>query len=186
MLLQSSINTIDGDRNTYTGDEKSTQSGVTVKMKHSDTRKEKTRALVDQIKTARTEVSSEARPHSMRRRQSMQILELESKLEQLASENRSLAEAKARAERDLLLSSATDENEAENEDLHATVQWLQNEVTRLTEVNDGLSSANIVLTAQHKERDDVRGGQHAQTIRGSQEVNAVHKSKGEVSDQHES
>jgi len=40
---------------------------------------------------------SPTRPHSMRRRQSMQVLDLESRLEQLSAENRLLAEAKAQA-----------------------------------------------------------------------------------------
>ncbi|KAH6666560.1 hypothetical protein B0J14DRAFT_620283 [Halenospora varia] len=80
---------------------------------------------------------SPTRPHSMRRRQSMQVLDLESKVEQLAAENRMLAEAKAQAERTLHSSqqnpSALVERDAEIDALKRTLDWLQNEVTRLTE-----------------------------------------------------
>jgi hypothetical protein len=44
---------------------------------------------------------SPTRPQGMRRRQSMQLLDLEAKVEELAAENRLLVEAKAQAERNL-------------------------------------------------------------------------------------
>ncbi|KAI0020171.1 hypothetical protein F4780DRAFT_770824 [Xylariomycetidae sp. FL0641] len=119
----------------------------------------------------------------MRRRQSIQVLELESRVEQLIAENRALVDARAQAEQSLSHrnSSAISERDAEIESLKASLQWLRNEVTRLTEVNDGLQSANNLLALQHndkygqlesrhasasKELDELRGarGQYTQTL----------------------
>lgn len=114
----------------------------------------------------------------MRRRQSMQVLDLESRLEQLAAENRQLADAKAQAEQALQntnhSSAALVERDAEIEGLKRTLNWLQNEVTRLTEVNDGLTSANITLGSQHNERYGQLESQHAQATRELQEVRETH------------
>ncbi|TVY75898.1 hypothetical protein LSUE1_G009891, partial [Lachnellula suecica] len=121
---------------------------------------------------------SPTRPHSMRRRQSMQVLDLESKVEQLAAENRMLAEAKAQAERSLQASgngsSSVVEKDAEIDSLKRTLDWLQNEVTRLTEVNDGLASANATIGHQHGERYGALEAQHAQATRELQETRDAH------------
>ncbi|KAI2629853.1 hypothetical protein GGR54DRAFT_586622 [Hypoxylon sp. NC1633] len=106
---------------------------------------------------------SPTRPQSMRRRQSMQVLELESRVEQLISENRALVDAKAQAEQTLnqRASSAITERDAEIESLKASLEWLRKEVTRLTEINDGLHSANNVLALQHTEKYGHLESQHA-------------------------
>ncbi|GKU13294.1 unnamed protein product [Fusarium langsethiae] len=90
---------------------------------------------------------SPTRPHSMRRRQSMQVLELENRVEQLMAENRMLTEARAMAETSLSQRAANSlaERDAEIDNLKQSLQFLQNEVSRLTEVNDGLASANTEL-----------------------------------------
>jgi hypothetical protein len=123
---------------------------------------------------------SPTRPHSMRRRQSMQVLDLESKVEQLAAENRLLAEAKSQAERTLAstshASSSLIEKDAEIDSLKRTLDWLQNEVTRLTQVNDGLNSAHVELGRQHNERYGTLESQHVQTTRELQEVRDAHDS----------
>lgn len=100
----------------------------------------------------------------------MQILDLESKVDQLASENRMLAEFKARAERNSYTSPAASsssmvEKDAEIDGLKRTLDWLHNEVTRLTEVNEGLTSANVVMARQHSDRCDMLETQYAQAIR---------------------
>ncbi|KAG6122663.1 hypothetical protein E4U14_005794 [Claviceps sp. LM454 group G7] len=97
---------------------------------------------------------SPTRPHSMRRRQSMQVLELESKVEQLVAENRLLAEARAHAEQSVVQKAANvlADRDAEIESLRQSLQFLQNEVTRLTEVNDGLASANAELASKDSGR----------------------------------
>lgn len=114
----------------------------------------------------------------MRRRQSMQVLDLEQRLEQLAAENRALADAKAQADRALQTtqhaSAALVERDAELDSLKRTLAWLQNEVTRLTEVNDGLTSANITLGNQTNERYNSLEAQHVQATRELQEVRDAH------------
>ena len=108
----------------------------------------------------------------------MQVLDLEQRLEQLAAENRALAEAKAQADRVLQTtqhaSSTLADRDAELDDLKRTLAWLQNEVTRLTEVNDGLASANITLGNQQNERYNSLESQHAQATRELQEVRNSH------------
>ncbi|KAI0841968.1 hypothetical protein F5Y06DRAFT_258727 [Hypoxylon sp. FL0890] len=117
---------------------------------------------------------SPTRPQSMRRRQSMQVLELESKVEQLIAENRALADAKIKAEQNLnnqnnRVSSIITERDAEIESLKASLEWLRKEVTRLTEVNEGLHSANNVLALQHSEKYNRLESQHASTSKELEE-----------------
>ncbi|KAG6270391.1 hypothetical protein E4U48_003880 [Claviceps purpurea] len=112
---------------------------------------------------------SPTRPHSMRRRQSMQVLELESKVEQLVAENRLLAEARAHAEQSVVQKAANvlADRDAEIESLRQSLQFLQNEVTRLTEVNDGLASANAELASKDS-------GRYAQMTRELDEARGAH------------
>ncbi|KJZ77880.1 hypothetical protein HIM_02517 [Hirsutella minnesotensis 3608] len=119
---------------------------------------------------------SPTRPHSMRRRQSMQVLELESRVEQLVAENRLLAEARAHAEQSLSQRAAVvmSERDAEIESLKQSLQYLQNEVTRLTEVNDGLSSANAELAAKDNGRYADLEVRHASVARELDEARGVH------------
>ncbi|KAL9574848.1 hypothetical protein ACKAV7_000845 [Fusarium commune] len=97
---------------------------------------------------------SPTRPHSMRRRQSMQVLELENKVEQLMAENRMLTEARAMAETSLSQRAASSlaDRDAEIDNLKQSLQFLQNEVSRLSEVNDGLASANAELASKDNGR----------------------------------
>ncbi|KAH8602505.1 hypothetical protein B0O99DRAFT_499299 [Bisporella sp. PMI_857] len=123
----------------------------------------------------------------MRRRQSMQVLDLESKLEQLAADNRVLTEAKAQAEHALQLtqhaSSTLVERDAEIDALKRTLDWLRKEVTRLSEVNDGLTSANITLGNQHNDRYGQLEAQHTQATRELQELRATHENLSSGKDQ---
>ncbi|RAL63446.1 hypothetical protein DID88_003866 [Monilinia fructigena] len=121
---------------------------------------------------------SPTRPHSMRRRQSMQVLELESKLDQLTAENRALAESKAHAEHMLRSSqgapAALVERDAQIDLLKRTLASMQDEVKRLTEVNAGLSSAAVTLGQQHNARYGTLESQHAQTSRELQQAREAH------------
>ncbi|APA06664.1 hypothetical protein sscle_02g014340 [Sclerotinia sclerotiorum 1980 UF-70] len=121
---------------------------------------------------------SPTRPHSMRRRQSMQVLELESKLDQLTAENRALAESKAHAEHMLRSSqgapAALVERDAEIDLLKRTLSSMQDEVKRLTEVNAGLTSAAVTLGQQHNARYGILESQHAQTSRELQQAREAH------------
>lgn len=106
---------------------------------------------------------SPTRPPSMRRRQSMQLIDLESRVDQLVSENRLLQDAKSRAERGLedaqhdhvqksnAYQVAIDTRDAylrqkdsELDELRQMLQNLQNEVTRLGEVNQSLETTREV------------------------------------------
>ncbi|QMW35550.1 hypothetical protein G4B84_011041 [Aspergillus flavus NRRL3357] len=108
---------------------------------------------------------SPSRPPSIRHRRSMQHLqELETRLDQLVSENRLLVAAREAAEDKLRNASvarrksdhalnerAADlrDREAEVEQLKNSVEWLQKEVSRLTEENEGLTVANSNITVAH-------------------------------------
>lgn len=97
---------------------------------------------------------SPTRPHSMRRRQSMQVLELESRVEQLLAENRLLTEAHAHSESSVTqrTAAALTERDAEIEALKQSLQFLQQEVSRLTEVNHGLTTANAEIAKKDNTR----------------------------------
>lgn len=90
----------------------------------------------------------------MRRRQSMQVLELESRVEQLMTENRALADARLQAESDINQRAVVSltERDAVIEQLRSTLEEYRREVERLKEVNEGLHSANAQLAHQHNER----------------------------------
>ncbi len=108
----------------------------------------------------------------------MQVLDLEAKIEQLATENRILAEYRAQAERQLhsgqRSSSALVEKDAEIDALKRTLEYLQKEVTRLTEVNEGLSSANATIARQHGDRYTMLEQEHAQVSRELAEARDAH------------
>lgn len=110
----------------------------------------------------------------------MQVLDLEARLAHLESENRSLAEAKAQAESNLHVSQRVTntlaDREAELDSLKQTLDWLHREVTRLKEVNDGLTSANITLGNQHSERYGLLEAQHLETTRNLQDARDAHSS----------
>ncbi|KAJ5295247.1 hypothetical protein N7508_010068 [Penicillium antarcticum] len=132
---------------------------------------------------------SPSRPPSVRRRRSMQHLQdIETRLDQLISENRLLIAARDEAEYNLKHSSVARrksdralntrdgdlrDKEAEVEQLKSSVEWLQKETTRLTQENEGLTASNAALAAAHaaevntvresstRELDDLRS-QHTQ------------------------
>ena len=122
---------------------------------------------------------SPTRPHSMRRRQSLQVLDLEARVEQLAAENRMLAEAKELAERSLQSSQRATltlaDRDAEVDSLKQTLDWLHREVERLKEVNDGLASANITIGRQHNERYGALESQHADATRELEDLRQKHR-----------
>ncbi|KAJ5730305.1 uncharacterized protein N7483_004813 [Penicillium malachiteum] len=92
------------------------------------------------------------------------LQDLESRLDQLISENRLLVTARDEAEDRLrnvsvarrksdqaLNTRGADlrDKEAEVEQLKNSVDWLQREMTRLTQENEGLTASNAALTAAH-------------------------------------
>ncbi|KAJ9142099.1 Involucrin repeat protein [Pleurostoma richardsiae] len=119
---------------------------------------------------------SPTRPHSMRRRQSMQVLELESKVDQLLAENRLLNEARAQAESHLSTRAASllAERDAEIDNLKQLLTTIRSEVERLTEVNEGLNSANAQLAVQHNEKYRRLETEHAEASRELLDVRGRH------------
>jgi len=114
---------------------------------------------------------SPTRPPSVRKRQSMQILDLQTQLENLAAQNRSLEEARVKAEETIhqaqyqrqveeqVITEAVQarDREIQQKDidiaqLRDTLQQLQQEVARLTELNRALSEANQNLSNDANER----------------------------------
>ena len=119
---------------------------------------------------------SPTRPHSMRRRQSMQVLELESKVDQLLAENRMLSDARNQSEQSSShrAVSLVAERDAEIDSLKQSLTYLQQEVDRLTEVNEGLSSANAQIAVTHTERYRQLETQHADAARDLEQLRGAH------------
>jgi hypothetical protein len=137
---------------------------------------------------------SPTRPPSMRKRQSMQLLDLETRLDQLVSENRLLQSQKSTAERSLQ-DQARDHSQQRhayeeamqehkmflsqkdselNELKHILEEW-QSKVTHLTEVNEELSSRGLDEDHHQKYREletehaDLRE-QHSQLSSGMETI----------------
>lgn len=110
---------------------------------------------------------SPTRPHSMRRRQSMQVLELESRVDQLVAENRALQEARAQAQfqNTSQATSTLADRDTEIEALNQSLEFMRKEVQRLTEVNEGLNSAIQQTAVQYDERYRLLESQHAEATR---------------------
>jgi hypothetical protein len=110
----------------------------------------------------------------------MQVLDLEARVEQLAAENRMLAEAKENAEHSLHAAQratlALADRDSQIDTLKQQLEWLHREVERLKEVNDGLNSANLVIATQHKDRYSELESQHGQTRRELEEMRHQHGS----------
>ncbi|KAG9946401.1 hypothetical protein KCU85_g6530, partial [Aureobasidium melanogenum] len=143
---------------------------------------------------------SPTRPPSMRKRQSMHILDLEAKLDQLASENRYLQDAidqttsahppvrdndglqdMLRA-RDLQLQ----EKDAEIQQIRSLLEPLQREIAKLTEVNNNLSEVNRSFTANNDVPYATLQSEHSQAHRQlqqtSQELESLKRQHHELSD----
>ncbi|KJX92732.1 hypothetical protein TI39_contig5829g00007 [Zymoseptoria brevis] len=116
---------------------------------------------------------SPTRPPSVRKRQSMHINDLESRLEYLVAENRALQEARSVNDvtmgeggglqdelnaRDLQLQ----EKDAEINQIKAMLQPLQEEIARLTEMNNGLTEANRNLVDDTNGRYATLQAEHAE------------------------
>ncbi len=144
---------------------------------------------------------SPTRPPSVRKRQSMQqIKDLEARLDQLASENRLLAAAKIDAEKELeevhynqsrignasqeALSTrqlSLQEKDAELEKLREALHWMQNEVRKLTEVNEGLASANQTLATTHTQLESQHNETHTHWQESSRELETLRSQHAQLS-----
>ncbi|KAK1815470.1 hypothetical protein LTR12_010105 [Friedmanniomyces endolithicus] len=130
---------------------------------------------------ARGSQVSPTRPPSVRKRQSMHITDLESKLDQLVSENQALQDAKSHVERsheatsyqqDVNTQAMHEEIETRDLRLHekeveigriqAMLQPLREEIDRLNEINGGLTEANRNLVDDTNGRYATLQAEHAQ------------------------
>lgn len=111
----------------------------------------------------------------------MQVLELESRVDQLMAENRMLTDARAMAESNLSQRAASTlaERDAEIDNLKQSLQFLQNELSRMTEVNEGLTSANAELAKKDNGRVADLEVLHASATR---ELNDARRSSGKFQD----
>ncbi|KAI5210077.1 hypothetical protein E4T39_00645 [Aureobasidium subglaciale] len=145
-------------------------------------------------------VVSPTRPPSMRKRQSMHILDLEAKLDQLASENRYLQDAVDQSI-PAHLSSGDDVNlqdmlktrdmqlqdkDAEIQQIRVLLESLQREIAKLTDVNNNLSEANRSFTANndihYATLQNEHANAHKQLQQTSQELEGLKNQHHELSD----
>lgn len=146
-------------------------------------------------------VMSPTQPPSVRKRQSMQqIKDLEARLDQLAAENRLLATAKITAERQLeevhhhqdtiehesqealaARQLALQEKDAELSKLREALDWMQNEVTKLTQVNEGLAFANQALATTHTQLESQHNDIHTQWQESSRELQTLRSQHEQLS-----
>ncbi|KAK0618351.1 hypothetical protein B0T17DRAFT_495189 [Bombardia bombarda] len=118
----------------------------------------------------------------MRRRQSMQVLELESRVAQLAEENRMLAEARAQAEvsSSNRNSSALAERETEIESLKRMLQEANEVIERLKQTNEGLRSSTSAIAVKHHEEVRRLENDHALTARELDQVRGAQAQQARV------
>ena len=108
----------------------------------------------------------------------MQVIELEAKVDQLLAENRALAEATSRAEANATAqqrnASALSDRDTEIESLKSSLNYLQKEVARLTEVNQGLTSANTELARKDQTKYNDLEARHASVSRELDDTRDAH------------
>ena len=111
----------------------------------------------------------------MRRRQSMQVLDLETKIKELEAENQALSVTRAQVEQttNQRASMALAQRDAEIDTLKQSIAFLQKEVDRLTEVNEGLNSANQQIAVTHTERYRSLESQHAEAARELEQTRSL-------------
>lgn len=121
---------------------------------------------------------SPTRPHSLRRRQSMKVLELERKVEQLSEKNRVLIEDKEKIEKYVKLSLRTSLNDKDTEinALKHTISSLQEEVSRSTKLSRSLNKPNSVVARQNLERNTVDEDHHTKVLQELKQArDALHR-----------
>ncbi|KAF3764954.1 hypothetical protein M406DRAFT_258168 [Cryphonectria parasitica EP155] len=108
----------------------------------------------------------------------MQVLELESRVDQLIAENRALTAAKNQAELHSTnrATSVIAERDNEIETLKQSLEFMRKEVQRLTEVNEGLNSAIAQTAVQHESKYRLLESQHAEATRELNDFRGHHGS----------
>lgn len=97
----------------------------------------------------------------------MQVLELESRVDQLIAENRALQEARAQAQfqNTSQATSTLADRDTEIEALKQNLEFMRKEIQRLAEVNEGLNSAIQQTAVQYDDRYRLLESQHADATR---------------------
>lgn len=104
----------------------------------------------------------------------MQVLELESRVEQLLAENRALSDARTQSDQSSRAVGIAADRDAEIDSLKQNLAFLQKEVDRLTEVNEGLNSANAQIAVTHTDRYRTLETQHAEASREVEQLRGLH------------
>lgn len=132
----------------------------------------------------------------MRKRQSMHIVDLESKLEQLAAENQALQSARqdnglprgpdGQSLEEALRARDLEVQQKDNEinQIRAMLQPMQDEIARLTEMNDGLTEANRNLVDDSNSRyaglQQEHAEAHEQWQSASRELSGLREEHGQL------
>ena len=131
---------------------------------------------------------SPTRPPSVRRRQSLQIIDLEAKLERLAAENRHLQAARSEAER--TVANVAHERSVEVSRLEEALVGLREDVARLRELNEHLTATNAEMVASHEARYTALQAEHLDSKRqwdhSRRELDELRRHNEELSGQVES
>ena len=127
---------------------------------------------------------SPTRPPNMRKRQSMHIMELESRLDQLVAENEALHNARGTRglsgdgdamdedfdSRDLQLR----QKDNEISQMRTMLQPMQDEISRLTDINNGLTEANRSMVDTGNDQYATLQQDHVETSRQLEEMREEH------------
>jgi len=117
----------------------------------------------------RSSTRPQARLPALRKWDSMQIIDLENRLDQTLSENRCLEEMLAKGDPELLIrdlqsrDSIIHEKDVELHDIRTSLQMLKQDLMDVTERNDELAVANRILSADTNGRYAVLQAEHDQT-----------------------
>lgn len=124
-----------------------------------------------------TSPRSPTRPHSLRRRQSMKLLDLESQVENLIEQNRTLIDEKGKIEQQVKSSIQTSLNnkDAEIDRLNRTLAWLREEVSRFKKLNQSLDRENSTIAQQHIDRNAVLETQRTKLTQELDQIRDAHQ-----------
>ncbi|RKF71958.1 hypothetical protein GcM1_249061, partial [Golovinomyces cichoracearum] len=124
-----------------------------------------------------TSPRSPTRPHSLRRRQSMKLLDLESQVESLIEQNRNLVDEKGKIEQQIKTSLQTSltNKDVEIERLNRTLAWLKEEVSRFKKLNQSLDRENSTIAQQHMDRNAVLENQRTKLTQELDQIRDSHQ-----------
>jgi hypothetical protein len=122
-------------------------------VRRVDTAKEKSKAALTEATTSHEQPASINRSNSLRRRQSMRILELERKIDQLTVENRLLLEERVQTEKLASLSSASAKDGARRQE---ALRQVENDTLGFSRPSGNLLTRGVGLTSRHAKGLDIQ------------------------------